>query len=389
MSSLYRSAISARIAKLPGLPHTDEDIDPNDDENADSLGSLPSGMGPPPVPRSTKRTPKPPNPLYTPLSPAPYFSQALQIALPSRKLDVRAYYTPPRFANEGGVMVFHHGAGYSGTGFSCLAREVGEIGRGVVGVLAFDARRHGKTTSTESDENLSMDVLVEDFCAFIQTVFPDPATAPVLMLVGHSMGGSVVVRTCPKIQELKYVISGVAVLDVVEGTAVEALPHMHALLNTRPEGFDSVEEAIEWHINTQTISNPLSARLSIPSILVPGDSPLAPRTSANERYAWRWRTPLRSTAPYWDSWFTSLSPLFLALKSARLLVLAGAERLDTPLMVGQMQGKFWLEVMSGRGVGHLVHEDDPTRLAEILCEFWKRNERIEVRGTVIKRVGEA
>jgi hypothetical protein len=25
-------------------------------------------------------------------------------------------------------------------------------------------------------------------------------------------------------------------------------------------------------------------------------------------------------------------------------------------MVGQMQGKFWLEVMAGRGVGHLVHE---------------------------------
>ena len=25
-------------------------------------------------------------------------------------------------------------------------------------------------------------------------------------------------------------------------------------------------------------------------------------------------------------------------------------------MVGQMQGKFWLEVMSGSGVGHLVHE---------------------------------
>lgn len=31
------------------------------------------------------------------------------------------------------------------------------------------------------------------------------------------MGGSVVVRACPKLQELKYVMSGVAVLDVVEG----------------------------------------------------------------------------------------------------------------------------------------------------------------------------
>ena len=56
------------------------------------------------------------------------------------------------------------------------------------------------------------------------------------------------------------------------------------------------------------------------------------------------------------AWFISLSSLFLSIRTARLLVLAGAERLDTPLMIGQMQGKFWLEVMSGHGVGHLLHE---------------------------------
>ena len=31
------------------------------------------------------------------------------------------------------------------------------------------------------------------------------------------MGGSVVVRACPKLQDLGYIVSGVAVLDVVEG----------------------------------------------------------------------------------------------------------------------------------------------------------------------------
>lgn len=160
----------------------------------------------------------------------------------------------------------------------------------------------------------------------------------------------------------------------------------------------------------------------MPSILVQKDSTLSPRTRGNEAYEYRWRTPLRSTAPYWEcgfsphpfsehpiiactAWFVSLSTLFLSLRTARLLVLAGAERLDTPLMIGQMQGKFWLEVMSNHGVGHLVHEvgpslfrpadfnyhvhqDDPTRLAEILSEFWRKNERLEVRGTVVKRVGE-
>jgi hypothetical protein len=46
MSSLYRSAISARIAKLPHLPPSEEDYD-EPSEEGDSLGELPSGMGPP------------------------------------------------------------------------------------------------------------------------------------------------------------------------------------------------------------------------------------------------------------------------------------------------------------------------------------------------------
>lgn len=33
------------------------------------------------------------------------------------------------------------------------------------------------------------------------------------------MGGSIVVRTCPQLLEHKYKVTGVAVLDVVEGTS--------------------------------------------------------------------------------------------------------------------------------------------------------------------------
>lgn len=51
MSDLYRSAIGARLAKLPDLPalHKDSDEDESD-EVGDSLTDLPgpgSGMGPP------------------------------------------------------------------------------------------------------------------------------------------------------------------------------------------------------------------------------------------------------------------------------------------------------------------------------------------------------
>jgi len=49
MSNLYRSAIGARISKLPHLPAlASPEDDAEDEESADSIGSLPgSGMGPP------------------------------------------------------------------------------------------------------------------------------------------------------------------------------------------------------------------------------------------------------------------------------------------------------------------------------------------------------
>jgi hypothetical protein len=53
-------------------------------------------------------------------------------------------------------------------------------------------------------------------------------------------------------------------------------------------------------------------------------------------------------------WFTGLSSQFLVARTARLLVLAGTERLDKELMIGQMQGKFQMVVVPN--VGHMVHE---------------------------------
>ena len=55
-----------------------------------------------------------------------------------------------------------------------------------------------------------------------------------------------------------------------------------------------------------------------------------------------------------SGWFTCLSRNFLAARTARLLVLAGTDRLDKELMIGQMQGKFQLVVVPD--TGHMIHE---------------------------------
>lgn len=90
-----------------------------------------------------------PNPDFAPISASGYFEDALQVAVPSRGLDCRTYYTSPKVKN-GTVMICHHGAGYSGLSFACFAKEVTEMTKGECGVLAFDARRHGMISPPES-----------------------------------------------------------------------------------------------------------------------------------------------------------------------------------------------------------------------------------------------
>ncbi|CUA71322.1 protein phosphatase methylesterase 1 [Rhizoctonia solani] len=382
MSALQKSAMSARVAGLsrqqapppqaraPWAFPEDQLGGEEEEEEEDGLGDLPpvripgTGSAQPPTNHRAIRTV--PTQDYSPISASGLLTQAAQVSVAESGLDFRVYYTPPTTAGPEGTVL-----------------EVTNLSEGELGMLIMDARGHGKTTPIDpSDPNadvLDLSVLAADFVNLLSTLFPKPVEAPSLILLGHSMGGTAVVHACPFLLEKGYRISGVAVLDVVEGSAMEALPHMHKLLDSRPDGFASQEAAIEWHFATNTIKNLASARVSVPSLVVPAqpnDTPVG--------HAWKWRTPLRNTSPYWRSWFNGLSEKFLAARTARLLVLAGTDRLDKTLMIGQMQGKFQMVVVPG--VGHMLHEDNPQRLADIIVEFWKRNERL-VPG--IKKVGDA
>lgn len=107
-------------------------------------------------------------------------------------------------------------------------------------------------------------------------------------------------------------------------------------------------------IRSKVLNNPASARLSVPPLLVATDSQVV-----DDPLAVVWRADLAATQPFWEGtlpdpsaysvraqlttsqrlgWFTGLSAKFLACRTAKLLLLAGADRLDTALMVGQMQG---------------------------------------------------
>ena len=155
---------------------------------------------------------------------------------------------------------------------------------------------------------------------------------PSLILIGHSLGGAVVTDVA-KGGELGNAVLGYAVLDVVEGSAMDALQSMQTYLSTRPVGFPSVESGIEWHIRSRTIRNSVSARTSVPSLLVHNEE-------ARSSRPWTWRTDLAATQPFWEGWFVGLSQKFLEARGGKLLLLAGTDRLDKELTIGQMQGEF-------------------------------------------------
>jgi protein phosphatase methylesterase 1 len=92
-----------------------------------------------------------------------------------------------------------------------------------------------------------------------------------------------------------------------------------------------------------------------------------------ERY--EWRIDLTKTEKYWTDWFKGLSKMYLNVNVPKLLLLAGVDRLDKDLMVGQMQGKFQMQILPK--CGHAVHEDSPDEVADSLANFVLRHKLTE------------
>lgn len=272
------------------------------------------------------------------LEPTPwttYFERELHIQDEAQPgVTFHAYLTSP--VDKGPLFVMHHGAGSSGLSFAVVGSEIRKQ-LPSAGILAIDCRGHG-STSTPDDEvpDLRLETLATDLYGVIESTKSQMGWSqlPPIVLVGHSLGGAVVTELA-KSARLGNSLLAYAVLDVVEGSAIDALQSMHTYLSTRPPGFQSVESGIDWHVRTRTVRNSVSARTSVPPLLVRDE------TLDDAARPWRWRTNLAATQPFWEDWFVGLSKKFLEARGGKLLLLAGTDRLDTELTIGQMQGKFY------------------------------------------------
>lgn len=398
MSELQRSFAKAKLAALPFQPplppeYTEDDEENYEEEDEDEFGDLrPSpdlsqdddsssassasstGTIIPSPSKNLFARPKLSTGRRT-LDPLPwndYFTRELylKVSRPTENVIYHAYITPP--TAKGPLLVTHHGAGSSALSFALFASEVLKALPNA-GVLSLDARGHGETVVEQLDSqsnnaglDLSLETLSQDLLDVIhltqmQMAWPE---LPGLVLIGHSLGGAVVTNLAVG-GKLGNAVLGYAVLDVVEGSAIDALQSMQSYLSTRPKTFLSITSGIEWHTRSRTIRNSTSARISVPSLLR--------HEPSNISNQWTWRTDLAATHPYWEGWFAGLSRKFLDAKGGKLLLLAGTDRLDKELMIGQMQGKYQLQVFPE--AGHFIHEDQAEKTAMIVADFYRRNDR--------------
>ena len=261
------------------------------------------------------------------------------------------YYTN----TSGPILLCLHGAGHSALSFSLLAK----ISKNLK-VISFDFRGHGYN-KIEPKDDLSIKTLIsetENVLFEINKLFPNET----IIILGHSLGGAVATKTiCDifknKINNDLYVkIQGLIVIDVIEGTAMDALPKMIDFINKRKNNFHNINDAIYYMVNKQ-IKNLESCKISIPPLLKEG------KDEKGEK-VFQWKTDLISSEKFWKEWYINLSNDFLSIKIPKCLILNDTNELDTPLTIGHMQGKFKLVVI--KETGHFIHEDDPK---SVICNI--------------------
>ncbi|KIW15445.1 hypothetical protein PV08_05491 [Exophiala spinifera] len=384
MSDLQRAFARAHLSRLPPEPpppildERDEEQEdqplhtpgsPNDSSSSASSTSSTGTIVPSPSRKLFERPRGSAKSRSTALPWEDFFSQSLSFEqkTPSETINHHVYFTPP--TSTGPLIVTHHGAGSSGLSFAAFTNELLSL-LPSAGVLSLDARGHGQTTTTTSSggppptQDLSLTTLAEDVAFVVNAVktLSKWPSLPDIVLIGHSLGGAVVTEVAHE-RLLGNALLAYAVLDVVEGSAMDALSSMDTYLSTRPRSFPSLASGIEWHLKSRTIRNTTSARVSVPSLLI----------EAKTKDLWFWRTDLGATKPFWEDWFVGLSKKFLESRGGKLLLLAGTDRLDKELMIGQMQGKYQLQVFPDSG--HFIQEDQPARTAQIVADFYRRNDR--------------
>lgn len=174
------------------------------------------------------------------------------------------------------------------------------------------------------------------------------------------MGGAIAAHLA-NYEKFPFNIACLSLMDVIETTALASLNVMKNVITARPKSFKSIEEAISWATSTRYIKNQKSATISMASQL----------KFDEQSKMFNWRTNLYDTSPYWKNWFTGMNNKFLSAKCGpKVLLIADANNLDKEMIIGQMQGKFQIQMLPSSG--HAVHEDESENIAIKFSSYLNR-----------------
>ncbi|XP_061921768.1 protein phosphatase methylesterase 1-like [Entelurus aequoreus] len=337
---------------------------------------------------------------YSPVPWQEYFDQMEDVNV--GQADSRDIFRVYKAGHEGPLLVLLHGGGHSALSWAVFTTAI--AARVCCRVLAMDLRGHGDTLVRQSDD-FSTQTMSSDIANVVRACYGE--TPPPIVLIGHGVGGAIAVHTSGN--ELLPTTVGLVAIDVVEGSAMEALHSIQNFLKGRPKSFKSMDHAIEWSVKSGQIRNLESARVSMVGQIkrceveetdsLEQASPVSDVVvECNEEFydqsydkdnaatevslsegqsVYRWRIDLSKSEKYWDGWFRGTSNLFLSCNLPKLLLLAGIDRLDRDLTIGQIQGKFMMQVLPP--CGHAVQEDKPDKVADAVASFLLRHKFAEAR----------
>jgi protein phosphatase methylesterase 1 len=146
------------------------------------------------------------------------------------------------------------------------------------------------------------------------------------------MGGSIATKASARItsdyksEQWSSHLQGLFVIDVVEGSAMDALPFMENIVMSRPPEFKSLSSVVQYGVKSGTVKDIESARVSMPHQVVSKSD-----DSGSTKYVWR--TDLMASKPYWEGWFKGLTKCFLDVRVPKQLLLAGSDRMDKELTI--------------------------------------------------------
>uniref|UniRef100_A0A8B9JU20 Protein phosphatase methylesterase 1 n=1 Tax=Astyanax mexicanus TaxID=7994 RepID=A0A8B9JU20_ASTMX len=316
---------------------------------------------------------------FSPLPWSQYFETMEDVEFCSVQYTLTPLHTFRIYSSgsHGPVLLLLHGGGHSALSWAVFTGVI--CSRINCRVVAMDLRAHGKWCLMFLKFNVSTELSCRDIGKVVEALYANHVPS----------------------------LLGLCVIDVVEGTAMDALNSMQNFLRSRPKTFKSVESAIEWSVKSGQIRNIESARVSMAGQVKKCEEPLnSPGISKSisegiieeeeedeeggesnhkrkkeddqevkKESLYTWRIELSKTEKYWEGWFRGLSSLFLSCSVPKLLLLAGIDRLDKDLTIGQMQGKFQMQVLPQ--CGHAVHEDAPEKVADALATFMVRHKFTE------------